>query len=227
MSHIWQQYKLRFRPKKPIFLSLTGFYFVSFFFEHPVTYLSFIWSSFLPELLSPVHISEHIRRHSCDPSNCKIVMVLTISKFYTFPIFRKMLKIWSWVTSASSTTSTDRPHPKLADSPTNTSFAMAVNIVTNAVENLPWLTSLHTFIHGKVNVIRACPASSNIVKSNIEAAIFILTWLTRCRSTVFKTSQARIWWCQVWAVNTSILKALITAFVDIIQGVGRTTVFRA
>ena len=36
MSHTWQQYKLRFRPKNPMFLNFTGIYFVSFFFEHPV-----------------------------------------------------------------------------------------------------------------------------------------------------------------------------------------------
>ena len=36
MSHTWQGYKLRFRPQNPIFHSFTGFYFVSFFFEHPV-----------------------------------------------------------------------------------------------------------------------------------------------------------------------------------------------
>ena len=36
MSHTWHQCKLRFKPNIPIFLSLTSFYFVTFFFEHPV-----------------------------------------------------------------------------------------------------------------------------------------------------------------------------------------------
>ena len=41
MFHTWQGYKLRFRPKNPIFHSLIGFYFVSFFFEHPVFIILF------------------------------------------------------------------------------------------------------------------------------------------------------------------------------------------
>ena len=39
MSHTWHQCKLRFRPKIPIFQWLTSFYFVSFFFEHPVHFI--------------------------------------------------------------------------------------------------------------------------------------------------------------------------------------------
>ena len=58
MSHSYQQYKQRFRPKNPIFLGSIGNYFLSLFFDHPVEAILglfwFYWKTDNRHILEPL-----------------------------------------------------------------------------------------------------------------------------------------------------------------------------